>query len=211
MQSGAPLPGSGLLSNHERGGFDCSFCTPLACMVSVDQVQIVDASTRLLASIWFSRPRLLTVVPYSPSLFSHPRFTPARDAMLMRSAAEFDNPLSWVLLPKRSGPTCSPTLSPPACVVCAPTYWQAMTRLVGLCGWPIELLPYPARPAPWARMFTCMRGAPVINSRRISRCPIFEVRPRICLPPVDFCRGTSPHQATNSRPFANSFIGGAKA
>jgi len=39
--------------------FECGFHTPLACMVSVDRVQIVDASTWLLASIWFSQPRLM--------------------------------------------------------------------------------------------------------------------------------------------------------
>ena len=33
--------------------------------------------------------------------------------------------------------------------------------------------------------------APVISNRLISRCPIFEVLPRICHPPVDFCLGTS--------------------
>lgn len=46
--------------------------------------------------------------------------------------------------------------------------------------------------------------APVISNRHISRCPIFEVLPRICRPPVDFCLGTSPHQAANSRPLENS-------
>jgi hypothetical protein len=35
----------------------------------VDRVQIVDASTRLLASIWFSQPRHMTVVTYSLSPF----------------------------------------------------------------------------------------------------------------------------------------------
>ena len=35
--------------------------------------------------------------------------------------------------------------------------------------------------------------APVISNRLISRCPIFEVLPRICHLPVDFCLGTSPH------------------
>ena len=52
---------------------------------------------------------------------------------------------------------------------------------------------------------------PVISNRCISRCPIFEVRARICRPPVDFCFGTRPHRAANSRPFENSSIGGAKA
>ena len=35
--------------------------------------------------------------------------------------------------------------------------------------------------------------APVISNRLISRCPIFEVLPRICHPPVDFCLGKSWH------------------
>ena len=46
-----------------RETFDRDLCTPLAYMVSVGQVQIVDASTRLLASIWFSQTRHLTFVP----------------------------------------------------------------------------------------------------------------------------------------------------
>ena len=53
--------------------------------------------------------------------------------------------------------------------------------------------------------------AQMISSLRMSRWPIFEVLPRICLPPVDFCRGTRPSQAAKSRPLRNSCIGGAKA
>ena len=37
--------------------------------------------------------------------------------------------------------------------------------------------------------------APIINRRRMSRWPIFEVLPRSGLPPVECCRGTSPSQA----------------
>ena len=52
---------------------DAAFYAPLSHMVSLDQVQIADASTKLLASIWFSRSRHLTVVRYAPSTFSQPR------------------------------------------------------------------------------------------------------------------------------------------
>lgn len=116
--------------------FECGFRTPLACMVSVDQVQIVDASTRLLASIWFSQPRLMTVVPYSPSPFSHCRFTPTHGAKLMQPAVEFDNFLLWLLTPKQYGQACLPVRSPPAYEACAPAFWQAMIQVVDLSGWP---------------------------------------------------------------------------
>ena len=52
--------------------------------------------------------------------------------------------------------------------------------------------------------------APVISSRRMSRCPIFEMLPRTCLPPVECCRGTSPTHAAKSRPRLKTSIGGAK-
>ena len=52
--------------------------------------------------------------------------------------------------------------------------------------------------------------APVINRRRMSRWPIFEVLPRSGLPPVECCRGTSPSQAAKSRPRRKTAIGGAK-
>jgi hypothetical protein len=52
--------------------------------------------------------------------------------------------------------------------------------------------------------------APMINSRLMSRWPIFEVFPRICLPPVECWRGTSPSHAAKSRPRLNTPIGGAK-
>lgn len=48
------------------------------------------------------------------------------------------------------------------------------------------------------------------SNRRISRCPIFEVFPSFCLPPVEYCRGTRPIQAAKSRPRRNCSIGGAK-
>lgn len=44
----------------------------------------------------------------------------------------------------------------------------------------------------------------------MSRCPIFEIRPRSCLPPVECCRGASPSQAAKSRPRLKTPIGGAK-
>ncbi len=98
-------------------------------------VQIVDASTKLLASIWFSQPRLMTVVPYSPSPFSHCRFTPTHGAKLMQPAVEFDRSLLWLLTPKQYGQACLPMQSPPAYEACAPASWQAMIQVVGLSGW----------------------------------------------------------------------------
>lgn len=47
-------------------------------------------------------------------------------------------------------------------------------------------------------------------SRRMSRLPIFDVFPSLCLPPVDFCCGTRPSQEAKSRPRLNVSIGGAK-
>lgn len=52
--------------------------------------------------------------------------------------------------------------------------------------------------------------APMTSSRRISLWPIFDTRPRRSLPPVEFCRGTSPSQAAKSRPDRNCSNGGAK-
>lgn len=52
--------------------------------------------------------------------------------------------------------------------------------------------------------------APVTRRRRISRCPIFDVLPRRCLPPLEFCLGTRPSHAAKSRPRLNWSIGGAK-
>ena len=42
--------------------------------------------------------------------------------------------------------------------------------------------------------------APMISRRRMSRCPIFDVRPSLGFPPVVCCRGTRPSQAAKSRP-----------
>src|SRR5215475_3213878 len=42
--------------------------------------------------------------------------------------------------------------------------------------------------------------APLIRSRRKSWLPRLDIPPRRCLPPVEFCRGTRPSQAANSRP-----------
>ena len=41
--------------------------------------------------------------------------------------------------------------------------------------------------------------APIMSSRRISRCPISEIPPSTCLLPVECCRGTSPSQAEKPR------------
>ena len=60
-----------------------------------------------------------------------------------------------------------------------------------------------------AQLTTAM--APVINSRRRSRWPIFDILPSLGLPPVVCCRGTSPSQAAKSRPRRKLSIGGAKA
>ena len=53
--------------------------------------------------------------------------------------------------------------------------------------------------------------APMMSNRRISRCPIFDVRPKTCLPPVECCRGTRPSQAAKSRLRLNTDRVGAKA
>src|SRR5262249_44817979 len=42
--------------------------------------------------------------------------------------------------------------------------------------------------------------APLIRSRRKYWLPRLDIPPRRCLPPVEFCRGTRPSQAGNSRP-----------
>src|ERR1700722_6889736 len=47
-----------------------------------------------------------------------------------------------------------------------------------------------------------MTVAPVINSRRISRCPILEVFPRTCLPPVECCTGDQPEPGCEIAPEA---------
>lgn len=48
--------------------------------------------------------------------------------------------------------------------------------------------------------------APMINKRRMSRCPDLLVRPSLCLPPLECCRGTRPSQAEKSRPCRNVSI-----
>ena len=52
--------------------------------------------------------------------------------------------------------------------------------------------------------------APTISNLRMSRCPIFDVRPSRSLPPLECCFGVSPTQAVKSRPFEKVSIGGAK-
>src|SRR5215831_1752941 len=42
--------------------------------------------------------------------------------------------------------------------------------------------------------------APLIRSRRKYGLPRLDIPPRRCLPPVEFCRGTRPSPAANSRP-----------
>jgi transposase len=54
-----------------------------------------------------------------------------------------------------------------------------------------------AAPLRTAHLTTVM--APMINSRRMSRCPIFDVRPSLGFPTVVRCRGTRPSQAAKSR------------
>jgi hypothetical protein len=51
--------------------------------------------------------------------------------------------------------------------------------------------------------------APMIKSRRRSRCPMFEVRPRRAIPPEKCCLGVSPIQAARSRPGPKVSGGGA--
>jgi hypothetical protein len=52
--------------------------------------------------------------------------------------------------------------------------------------------------------------APMISNPRMSRRPIFDVRPSRSLPPLEWCRGVRPTLAAKSRPFENVSIGGAK-
>jgi hypothetical protein len=61
----------------------------------------------------------------------------------------------------------------------------------------IRLSHKPAIPFRLAHWTTDM--APMISNRRISRCPIFDVRPSRSLPPLECCRGTRPSQAAKSR------------
>lgn len=42
--------------------------------------------------------------------------------------------------------------------------------------------------------------APTTRSFRRYLSPIFDIRPRRSLPPDEFCRGTNPRKAANSRP-----------
>jgi len=53
--------------------------------------------------------------------------------------------------------------------------------------------------------------APVMSKRRIFRCPIFDIRPRMALPPVECWRGVSPNHAAKSRPLGKLSIGAEKA
>lgn len=53
--------------------------------------------------------------------------------------------------------------------------------------------------------------APMISNLRICFCPILDVLPSICLPPLGCCRGTRPSQGAKSRPRLNSSMGGANA
>src|SRR5262249_23559906 len=46
--------------------------------------------------------------------------------------------------------------------------------------------------------------APLIISRRKYWLPRLEILPRRVLPPVEFCRGTRPSHAANSRPLRNA-------
>src|SRR5437763_8862557 len=45
----------------------------------------------------------------------------------------------------------------------------------------------------------------LIRSRRKYWLPRLDIPPRRCLPPVEFCRGTRPSQAANSRPLRKPF------
>ena len=113
----------------------------------------------------------------------------------MQAAVEFDSSLLWLLTPR---------------TVRASLFASAVaTSIRGLRASILARDDPDGGPFRMAQQMTAI--APVISNRLISRCPIFEVLPRICHPPVDFCLGTSPHQAANSRPLENSSIGGAKA
>jgi hypothetical protein len=52
--------------------------------------------------------------------------------------------------------------------------------------------------------------APMISNLRMSRRPIFDVRPSRSLPPLECCLGVRPTQAAKSRPFENVSISDAK-
>ena len=64
----------------------------------------------------------------------------------------------------------------------------------------------PFRPLQWM-----IDIAPLISNLRISRGPIFEVRPKRCLPPLECCLGTSPSHAEKSLPRSKLSMAGAKA
>ena len=77
----------------------------------------------------------------------------------------------------------------------------------------------------WTCRFIITLLAPIISNRRKDRSPIHcpaghcgtqcpervVVAPSLCLPPVEFCRGTRPSQAAKSRPLRNVSGGGARA
>src|SRR5262249_18768349 len=54
--------------------------------------------------------------------------------------------------------------------------------------------------SPMDRQRSKLALAPLIRSRRKYWLPRLDIPPRRCLPPVEFCRGTKPSQAANSRP-----------
>ncbi len=127
----------------------------------------------------FPDPVSLTVVPYpSSDLLTFP--TSSARLSLRQPAPAPDRPLSSSSTPRQSAPFDSP--APPR-----PASEPAMSL-------PAHRAGPPNAPA----------IAPVINSRLTSRWPIFDILPSRGLPPVEFCRGTSPSQAEKSRPPGSS-------
>src|SRR5262249_37948998 len=64
--------------------------------------------------------------------------------------------------------------------------------------------PIPQGPALVAFERSKLALAPLIIGRRKYWLPRFEILPRRVLPPVEFCRGTRPSHAANSRPLRNA-------
>lgn len=169
--------------------------------MSIGWVQIADANQAHRFYLVFPTPSYdrWSLLSYSLSLFSHPGSCP---------------PLTPCLCGQRWNSITSLRVVKAQTVrvnLFANAVATSMRRL------PASIL---ASHAPIGGLFRIARRItaidPVINSRRLSRRPIFEVRPnlakfgqvwqRIWRPLVGFCRGNSPHQAAHSRPFAKVSI-----
>lgn len=101
---------------------------------------------------------------------------------------------SWSSLPRRIEPFCWPGRLQRAYEVCA-----------------LASLPATCSGGAFRHAYRMTVIAPMIRSRRMSRCPIFDVRPSTCFPPLECCFGTKPSQAAKSRPLLKVTMVGAKA